>query len=60
MVCVGSSPAGRLIPLRRGVYALAPPFRKVKPHPFVSVNTLVQSSYTNLLHPGNNACKLTF
>ena len=27
--------AGRLYQLRRGLYALAPPFQKVKPHPFV-------------------------
>jgi hypothetical protein len=27
--------AGRLYQLRRGLYALAPPFQKVKPHPFL-------------------------
>lgn len=26
---------GRLVQLRRGLYALAPPYRKVEPHPFV-------------------------
>ena len=28
--------AGRLHQLRRGLYALAPPFQKVKPHPFLT------------------------
>ncbi|NJL27260.1 MAG: type IV toxin-antitoxin system AbiEi family antitoxin domain-containing protein, partial [Thermoanaerobaculia bacterium] len=27
--------AGRLYQLRRGLYALAPPFQKTKPHPFL-------------------------
>jgi predicted transcriptional regulator of viral defense system len=40
--------AGRLYQLRRGVYTLAPPFQKVKPHPFVSANALVQPSYVSL------------
>jgi len=40
--------SGRLIQLRRGVYALASPFQKVKPHPFVIANTLVQPSYVSL------------
>jgi len=26
--------ASRLIQLRRGVYTLAPPYQKIKPHPF--------------------------
>ena len=30
--------AGQLYQLRRGLYALAPPFQKVKPHPFVIAN----------------------
>jgi len=30
--------AGRLYQLRRGLYALAPPYRKVKPHPFLIAN----------------------
>jgi predicted transcriptional regulator of viral defense system len=34
--------------LRRGLYALAPPFQKVKPHPFVVANQLVRSSYVSL------------
>ncbi|NOR83939.1 MAG: hypothetical protein GQ526_10655 [Ardenticatenales bacterium] len=40
--------AGRLYQLRRGVYALAPPFQKVKPHPFVVANVLVRGSYVSL------------
>ena len=37
--------AGRINQLRRSVYALAPPFQKIKPHPFVVANRLVRSSY---------------
>lgn len=40
--------AGRLYPLRRGLYALAPPFQKVKPHPFVIANRMVRGSYVSL------------
>jgi len=39
--------AGRLYQLRRGLYALAPPFQKVKPHPFVIANRLVPNSYVS-------------
>ena len=39
--------AGRLYQLRRGVYALAPPFQKVKPHPFLIANRLVRGSYVS-------------
>jgi predicted transcriptional regulator of viral defense system len=39
--------AGRLYQLRRGLYALAPPFQKVKPHPFVAANRLVPGSYVS-------------
>lgn len=39
---------GRLYQLRRGVYALAPPFQKVKPHPFVIANALLRPSYISL------------
>jgi predicted transcriptional regulator of viral defense system len=39
---------GRLYQLRRGVYTLAPPYQKVKPHPFVLANTLVRPSYVSL------------
>lgn len=37
--------AGRLYQLRRGVYALAPPYQKTKPHPFLVANRLVRPSY---------------
>lgn len=39
---------GRLFQLRRGLYALAPPFQKVKPHPFLVANRLVRGSYVSL------------
>jgi hypothetical protein len=39
--------AGRLYQLRRGLYALAPPFQKVIPHPFVIANRMVQGSYVS-------------
>jgi len=39
--------AGKLYQLRRGLYALAPPFQKMKPHPFVVANRLVRSSYVS-------------
>lgn len=40
--------AGRLYQLRRGLYALAPPFQKVKPHPFLVANCMVRGSYVSL------------
>lgn len=40
--------AGRIYQLRRGLYALAPPFQKVKPHPFAVANRMVQPSYVSL------------
>lgn len=39
---------GRLYQLRRGVYALAPPFQKIKPHPFLIANRVVRGSYVSL------------
>lgn len=39
--------AGRLYQLRRGLYALAPPFQKVQPHPFVVANRMVRGSYVS-------------
>lgn len=39
--------AGKLYQLRRGVYALAPPFQKVKPHPFLVANALMRGSYVS-------------
>jgi len=40
--------AGRIYQLRRGLYAPAPPFQKVKPHPFLVANRMVRSSYVSL------------
>jgi predicted transcriptional regulator of viral defense system len=40
--------AGRIYQLRRGVYALAPPFQKVDPHPFLVANRLVRGTYVSL------------
>ena len=40
--------AGRIYQLRRGLYALAPPFQKVRPHPFLVANHLVRGSYVSL------------
>lgn len=40
--------AGRLFQLRRGLYALAPPWRKVEPHPFLLANRLRRGSYVSL------------
>lgn len=39
--------AGRLYQLRRVLYALAPPYQKVKAHPFVVANRLVSGSYVS-------------
>lgn len=39
---------GRVVQLRRGVYQLADPFRKVTPHPFVVANFLRRGSYVSL------------
>jgi len=39
--------AGRLYQLRRGLYALAPPFQKIKSHPFVIANRIVRGSYVS-------------
>lgn len=41
--------AGKVYQLRRGLYALAPPYQKVKPHPFLVANQLVRPSYVSLL-----------
>jgi len=38
---------GRLIQLRRGLYLLAPPWRKVEPHPFLIANALQPGSYVS-------------
>lgn len=39
---------GRLHRLRRDLYALAPPYQKVKPHPFAIANRMVRASYVSL------------
>jgi len=40
--------AGRLVQLRRGLYALAPTWRKVEPHPFLTANRVRRGSYVSL------------
>lgn len=40
--------SGRLIQLRRGVYAIAKPYRQVEPHPFLVANALRKNSYVSL------------
>jgi predicted transcriptional regulator of viral defense system len=40
--------AGWLHQLRRGLYVLAPPHQKVRPHPFLVANRLVRGSYVSL------------
>lgn len=39
--------SGRLIQLRRGLYALGSPYQKVKPHPFTIANHMVVGSYVS-------------
>ena len=39
--------SGRLLQLRRGLYVLAPPWRKVEPHPFLIANALQPGSYVS-------------
>ncbi len=38
---------GKLVPLRRGLYCLAEPYRKVQPHPFLLANRICQASYVS-------------
>ena len=40
--------AGKVIPLRRGVYVLAEPYRKVSAHPFLLANQIKRGSYVSL------------
>jgi len=40
--------SGRLLQLRRGVYAVAPPYRAEAPHPFLVANYLRKASYVSL------------
>jgi predicted transcriptional regulator of viral defense system len=40
--------AGKLVQLRRGLYALAEPYAKTAPHPFLVANRLCRPSYVSL------------
>jgi len=40
--------AGKVWQLRRGLYAIAPPFGKMQPHPFLTANGLARASYVSL------------
>ena len=40
--------SGRILQLRKGLYAIAPPYRKVIPHPFLVANQLQKASYVSL------------
>jgi predicted transcriptional regulator of viral defense system len=40
--------SGKIYQLRRGVYCVAPPYQKVRPHPFVVANHLQQASYVSM------------
>jgi len=39
--------SGRVYQLRRGVYMVAPPYQKVRPHPFLIANHLQRASYVS-------------
>ena len=39
---------GKILRIRRGLYALASPYQKMKPHPFYVANHLQRSSYVSL------------
>ncbi len=39
--------AGKLVQLRRGLYALAAPYRRVEPHPFLIANRIDRGSYVS-------------
>ncbi len=40
--------AGKVYQLRRGLYTLAPPYQKTRPHPFVIANQYQTGSYVSL------------
>ncbi len=40
--------SGRIYRLRRGLYSVAPPYQKVKPHPFLIANHLQRASYVSM------------
>ncbi len=39
--------SGQIYQMRRGLYALAPPYQKIKAHPFLIANRLVRHSYVS-------------
>jgi len=39
--------AGRIYQLRRGLYILAPPYQKTRPHPFLLANAMGRASYVS-------------
>jgi predicted transcriptional regulator of viral defense system len=39
--------SGRVHQLRRGLYALAPPYQNMIPHPFLTANALMPGSYVS-------------
>lgn len=39
---------GKIYQLRRGLYCLAPPYQKIKPHPFLAANRILPASYVSL------------
>ncbi|MBA2124105.1 hypothetical protein B9J78_04120 [bacterium Unc6] len=39
---------GKLIQLRRGIYAVAQPYRELQPHPFMAANRIKSGSYISL------------
>ena len=40
--------SGRIYQLRRGLYSIAPPYQKEKPHPFLIANHLQRAPYVSL------------
>ncbi len=40
--------AGKVIPLRRGLYVLAEPYAKQTPHPFILANEMRRASYVSM------------
>lgn len=40
--------AGKIIQIRRGLYTIAPPYQRARPHPFLVANSMVRASYVSL------------
>ncbi len=40
--------SGKIFQLRRGIYAIAPPYQRIQPHPFLIANHLQNASYVSL------------